>query len=240
MRLDRPRSNLTAGSAALLSAIGGEAPSWRRLLTRLKLHFGLFRRVADLVPSGATVLDVGCGFGVLLGWLAVCGRPIRGLGFDRGASEIREAQRMAARLETLGSQAELRFECRDIGDSWPPGAFDVVTIIDVLHHLPIAQRRRLLEEAAERLRPGGLLVLKDISPRPLWRAYANRLTDLVLHRSWVSYTSPEEIISWGEDSGFQVVTCERTDRLWYGHTLLVFRRLDDAARSREGDGAQIP
>ena len=34
----------------------------------------------------------------------------------------------------------------------------------------------------------------------------------MMHRSWVRYTSPEEIISWGRDAGLDIVTRERIDR----------------------------
>lgn len=207
----------------LLSVIGRKPWSWRRLISRFKLHLGPFDRLVDQVPTGASVLDVGCGFGLFLGLLATSNRKIRGSGFDRNAASIRQARDIASRLEAMGCPADLRFECRDINDSWPEARFDVVTIIDVLHHLPIALRPGLLAEASARLRPGGLVVVKDISPRPLWRAYANRLTDLMMHRSWARYSSSEEIISWGRNSGLEIVTRERIDRACYGHVLLVFR-----------------
>ena len=41
----------------------------------------------------------------------------------------------------------------------------MVAVLDVFHLLPRALRRGLLAQAAERVKPGGMLVLKDISPR---------------------------------------------------------------------------
>ncbi len=165
MKPDRAWSTLPIDPAMLLSVIGREPWSWRRLISRFKLHSGLFDRLVDQVPTGASVLDVGCGFGLFLGLLATSNRKIRGSGFDRNAASICRARDMASRLETMGCPADLRFECRDINDPWPVDRFDVVTIIDVLHHLRTALRPGLLAEASARLRPGGLVVVKDISPR---------------------------------------------------------------------------
>jgi 2-polyprenyl-3-methyl-5-hydroxy-6-metoxy-1,4-benzoquinol methylase len=224
MKLDPTKGNFSAGSALLLSAIDQGSRSPRRFLAWLKLRLGPFDHLIEKVPAEASVLDVGCGFGVFLGSLAVSGKPIRGLGFDRNALGIGQARDMAARLKAMGCQAELQFECRDIVDPWPEGVFDVVTIVDVIHHLPIAMRPSMLSRASTRLRPGGLVLLKDISPRPLWQAYANRLSDLAMYLSWVRYSSPEEMISWGRDSGLELLTREKIDRMCYGHSLMVFRR----------------
>ena len=78
----------------------------------------------------------------------------------------------------------IAFERRDAQQDWPSGPFDIVSVIDVMHHVPTIAQRTVIERAASRLKPGGLLVYKDMVERPRWRAWKNRLHDLVLARQW--------------------------------------------------------
>ncbi|MFO0677987.1 MAG: class I SAM-dependent methyltransferase [Polyangiaceae bacterium] len=73
-------------------------------------------------------------------------------------SDAREAYVRAARIRHPG----LRFEC-DSAESRAAaaGAFDVVMVSAVLHHLDDGEARRLLAMAHESLRPGGRLVTLD-------------------------------------------------------------------------------
>ena len=63
------------------------------------------------------------------------------------------------------------------------GAFDAVTVFDVLCRMPVAAWDGLLAAAFARLRPGGLLLLKEIDPanrwKGLWNRAQERLVDLV-------------------------------------------------------------
>ena len=182
-----------------------------------------FERLIECVPDGAAVLDVGCGAGLFLGLLSATGRHFRGVGFDASGSAIREATAMAAQLKKRGGAGELRFECVDVRAAWPEGPFDVVSIIDVMHHVPLGHRQTLLEQARAAIVPGGLLIFKDIGIRPRWRATANRLHDLVLAREWVQYTPLRDVEAWGCSLGLEPLACETMNRLWYGHELMLFR-----------------
>jgi 2-polyprenyl-3-methyl-5-hydroxy-6-metoxy-1,4-benzoquinol methylase len=167
------------------------------------------------------VLDAGCGSGLLLGLLATTDRLRAGLGFDANASAIALAQDMAKHSP---NGARLSFQHLDATSSWPAGTFDAVCLIDVLHHVPEPDQRQLIITAASRLEPGGVLVYKDIAPRPRWRAAANQLHDLLLSRQWVRLRSAEEICGWAKDASLSLVSRRQLDTLWYRHDLLVFCR----------------
>ena len=137
-------------------------------------------RLIPLVPQGSSVLDIGCGGGLWLGLLAVLGCIDRGFGFDSCRDAIDVARAMTKNLRASGCTREVIFEHRAVSEEWPQDVFDVVSLIDVLHHIPPEQQRRVVDLACERVRPGGLLFSRTCVSRPRWRATANRLHDLLV------------------------------------------------------------
>jgi 2-polyprenyl-3-methyl-5-hydroxy-6-metoxy-1,4-benzoquinol methylase len=200
-----------------------------RLLQRHRLRICPFEPILDAVPRGARVLDVGCGGGLLLGLLAATGRlaPEGSAGFDASARAIRLAKAMAAHLPRVVDRAPapgLAFVHLGVHDPWPAGPFDAVCIVDVLHHVPPSQQEGVIAQAASRLCPGGVLVYKDMADRPRWRAWANRLHDLVLARQWIAYVPVARVERWAAGLGLaQILAGDRTC-LWYAHQWRVFRK----------------
>lgn len=188
-------------------------------MQRYRPYICPFGRLLDETPRNARVLDVGCGGGLFLGLLASEGALRQGVGFDVSGKAIALAQGMAT-----SSGAPISFERIDAGDDWPDGPFDVVSLIDVMHHVPTKARRSVVEQAARRLRPEGLFLYKDMCDTPRWRASANRLHDLVLARQWITYCPVEDVVRWATASGLMLEDAETINMLWYGHELRVFRK----------------
>jgi 2-polyprenyl-3-methyl-5-hydroxy-6-metoxy-1,4-benzoquinol methylase len=184
-----------------------------------------FERLLPFVPDRSRVLDIGCGGGLFLGLLVGSGRDIAsGTGFDVSAPAIDAARRMASRVERSRGRAVLRFERLDVAAPWPEGPFDVVCLIDVMHHVPPSAQRAVLEQAAAQVTPGGTLIYKDMCRRPHWRALMNRLHDLVLARQWIHYLPIDHAERSLVATGLRVTHRESANRLWYGHELRVFRK----------------
>lgn len=196
------------------------------LLRRLQVYRPFicpFEHLLPLVPPGASLLDVGCGGGLWLGLLAKLGLVSSGHGFDTSAPAIRLAQAMAARLGA-GSDGgpKLTFERRSVADGWPAGSYDVVSVIDVMHHVPPTAQESVIREAANHVKPGGLLLYKDMNERPLGSALMNRLHDLILARQWIHYARIEDVQRWAERAGLVKLGHADLPRLWYQHELMVF------------------
>ena len=180
-----------------------------------------FHRLIQLVPPASRVLDVGCGSGLFLGLLAVSDRISHGYGFDANPDAIKLAQKMRSSIEKGGL---LWFEHIEVEQPWPNERFDVVSMIDVMHHIPLRNREDVIRTIASRLAPGGLFLYKDMVRRPLWRAWANRLHDFVITAEWIRYAPLESVVHWVRQAGMELLHYERIDMLWYGHELCVFRR----------------
>lgn len=214
--------------AARLTAIARtlyvEGPIVLRKLQHWRPYICPFERLVRHVQSGARVLDVGCGGGLLLGLIAGLGLEFEGLGVDVSRRAIDIAKRMAGRAAAVTPRARLGFECLEHDAAWPAQQFDVVFLVDVLHHIPPGGQRRFLSRSVSNVKPGGILVYKDMCLRPRWKAFANRLHDLVVAREWIHYAPVETVEEWARSEGMEIIGREEVGRMWYGHELRVMRR----------------
>lgn len=115
----------------------------------LQYHGSLLRRV----PRGcAEALDVGCGAGGFTRQLARrCGHAT---GIDLSPNMVAEARRCSA------GAGNVDYRVADVmTEPLPPGAFDCITAIALLHHLPLEPA---LARFRDLLRPGGVLLVLDV------------------------------------------------------------------------------
>jgi 2-polyprenyl-3-methyl-5-hydroxy-6-metoxy-1,4-benzoquinol methylase len=178
-----------------------------------------FEELLPLVPTGSRVLDIGCGAGLFLVLLGSQGAIERGLGFDVSKPAIELARRIASQLT---GRAELEFLEVDAASAWPDGEFDVVSMIDVLHHVEPSRQMNVLSLAASRTRRGGLLLYKDMALTPRWRAWCNQAHDLVMAREWVHHVPFSRVQQHLSSLGMAQVARGSAARYWYAHEWGVF------------------
>lgn len=116
----------------------------------------LVDEVAALTPGSA--LDLGCGYGGDAIWLARQGWNVTAVDISANALE-----RAVAHAEEAGVAARIDFQRRDLGASFPEGAFDLVTT-SFLHSPAELPRERILRAAAAAVAPGGRLLIVGHAP----------------------------------------------------------------------------
>jgi 2-polyprenyl-3-methyl-5-hydroxy-6-metoxy-1,4-benzoquinol methylase len=124
--------------------------------------------VADLAPLG-DVLDLGCGRGQLVVLLleSRAANTVRGCDWDDEKVAI-------ANTAVEGLRGE--FEMGDVRTAQAEPA-DTVLLIDVLHYFDRDTQQALLTRAAEFVKPGGRLVLRDADTGRGWRSLITRIEE---------------------------------------------------------------
>jgi 2-polyprenyl-3-methyl-5-hydroxy-6-metoxy-1,4-benzoquinol methylase len=173
------------------------------------------------VPAGGTVLDVGCGVGALLISLAIQEKLSSGTGCDVNAAAIAFARKAASHVPG----ADLQFLVTESLEEIPRGPFEVVMLVDVMHHVNPSQQQRFFAVCADRLRAGGRLIYKDMADRPLWKNLFNRLHDAVIAREFIYYVPLQTIKDWGDHHGLCLEQESAYSRFAYEHELLVFQKV---------------
>jgi 2-polyprenyl-3-methyl-5-hydroxy-6-metoxy-1,4-benzoquinol methylase len=199
-------------------------PPFQRLLAHARPLICPVPPLVEAVGQPQSLLDIGCGGGAILGHLLARLSPGRALGCDINAPYVAAAARVAAAAASARPGA--RYEARLLPTPavWPEESFECVILIDVLHHVPLEERRALVAGAAARVRPGGRLVIKEMDRRPWLCAMGNRLHDLVLTAEWVRYVDFPEVAAWVAAAGLRPGAFRRYRRYWYQHLLQVFHR----------------
>lgn len=198
-----------------------KGPMVSRILHQLRPYICPFEVLVNTVPPGSRILDVGCGAGLFLGMLAYTGRISYGRGFDASKRAIELAHQMQSHLP---HNSPLKFEHKDVAEPWPKGVYDVVSIIDVLHHVSSDQQQAVILQAAAHIAPHGMLIYKDMVRRPAWRAWANRLHDLLVARDWIHYAEFSSVAQWALEGGLVLTKHDYISRFYYGHEMAVFVR----------------
>lgn len=116
------------------------------------------------LPTDARCLELGAGAGSVAAWLA----DHRPLGHVTATDTDTRFLRFPSSARIAVAQHDA------VHDGFPPGTFDLVHARALLCHLP--QRQELLARAVSWVRPGGWLVIEDLSvravdasPHPLFR-----------------------------------------------------------------------
>ena len=182
--------------------------------------------IAPLTPlerelaAGGRVLSVGCGYGVVERYLAERNPALRVDGVELDAERVAVAAATGARAPRVSVREE------DVTRLAPGAAYDAALAVDVLHHVPAEQHEEVLAALGRSLRPGGVLVVKDIATTPRWGYEFNRMHDrLVAGPDPIFCRSPEQMAALGESAGLVVESARRIGRLSpYPHYLLRLRR----------------
>jgi SAM-dependent methyltransferase len=125
---------------------GAAARSSREDVSR---YSGWVAELADLLPTGATVLDLGCGAGVPATQELAC-HGLRVAGVDFSAVQLARARRLVPAASLV--QADMTAL-----HLWP-SSLDAVVSFYALIHVPLADQRALFPRIRGWLRPGGYLL----------------------------------------------------------------------------------
>jgi uncharacterized protein len=145
---------------------------YMRVKMRLEDNYTVFH---NLVPLQGKIVDAGCGYGFMAYMLAYLSpaRQIRAFDYDH--------EKIGVADHAYGKPANLSFETARLQDFDYSGA-DCILISDVLHYLKREERNRIFETCAEKLSPGGLLIIRDGDKKPGRQHSSTRFTEFLSTR----------------------------------------------------------
>lgn len=150
----------------LLESAPGRYDAGMSLLTLGQLS-GAQQAVADIVvpAKGASVLEIGCGTGLLTEKLLAAGASVEAI--DQNPQMLDQARR---RLSDCGSRVRLR-ECAAAEiDSLPEATYDGVAASLSLSEMSVDERAYVLTQVARILKPAGCVAIVDeIRPGKAWQ-----------------------------------------------------------------------
>ena len=150
--------------------------------------------------SGKRVVDVGCGGGILTESMAARGATT--LGIDLGDKAL-----AVARLHKLesGTAADYRLIAVEALAAEMPGAFDVVTCMEMLEHVP--DPASIVAACARLTRPGGMVFVSTINRNVKAYALAVVAAEYVLGllpkgtHDYAKFLPPAEVASFARRAG---------------------------------------
>lgn len=154
--------------------------------------------------TGKRALDVGCGGGILTEAMAQRGAQVRGI-------DLAERSLQVAELHAIESGAAVEYEriAAEELAAREPGAWDVVTCMEMLEHVP--EPESTVRACAALARPGGWVFFSTINRNPkafmlaiVGAEYLLRLLPRGTHE-YEKFIRPSELVAAARRSGLEVV-----------------------------------
>jgi 2-polyprenyl-6-hydroxyphenyl methylase/3-demethylubiquinone-9 3-methyltransferase len=160
--------------------------------------------INDIVPlSGKTVLDVGCGGGILSEALADAGATVTGI-------DLADKSLSVAKLHLLesGKQVEYRKVAVEVLAEERPASYDVVTCMEMLEHVP--DPAAVVAACAKLVKPNGHVFFSTLNRNPKSYLFAIIGAEYVLNllprgtHDYAKFIKPSELAQWCRNAGLNV------------------------------------
>ena len=150
-----------------------------------------------------TVVDVGCGGGILSESMAKLGAKVTGI-------DLAQASLAVAKLHQTQSHVEIDYQLIAVEDlaAQQPLSFDVVTCMELLEHVP--DPAAVISACAALAKAGGSLFFSTLNRTPLsylqaiiGAEYLLRLLPIGTH-DYAKFIKPSELTQWARATGLEI------------------------------------
>jgi 2-polyprenyl-6-hydroxyphenyl methylase / 3-demethylubiquinone-9 3-methyltransferase len=149
------------------------------------------------------VLDVGCGGGILSEAMALAGARVLGIDLSQAVLDVAELHALEGKVA-----AEYRLVPVEQLAQERPAAFDLVTCMEMLEHVP--DPAACVRALAALVKPGGDVIVSTLNRNPLAFAvaivgaeYIARVLPRGTHE-YLKFIRPSELARWGREAGLDL------------------------------------
>ena len=154
--------------------------------------------------DGKSVLDVGCGGGIL-------SESMAGLGADVTGIDLAEKSLQVAKLHLLESGKKVEYRniaVEELAES-QPASFDIVTCLEMLEHVP--DSTSIIAACAKLVKPGGWVFFSTLNRNPKSYLFAVIGAEYVLNllpkgtHEYAKFIKPSELAQSSRNAGLNLV-----------------------------------
>ncbi len=204
--MNAPTGNADPAELAKFSAL---AQSWwdpggpsKPLHELNPLRLAYLQRIVAL--DGRSVCDVGCGGGILSESMARAGARVLGIDLAQAVLDVAELHALQA-----GVSLDYRAVAAELLAAEKPGAFDLVTCMEMLEHVP--DPAATLNALAGLVKPGGDIVVSTLNRNPrafavaiIGAEYIARMLPRGTHE-YLKFIRPSELARWSRAAGLELM-----------------------------------
>lgn len=189
-----------------------------RIYTTLRFILSPMIKIEPFIPKSGNILDLGCGSGIFANLLSLGSNERNVLGVDLIQKRIEIAQRIS------GANPHLEFVVGNV-NTVPIDGYDIVTLIDLLHHMVLMDQEELLRNIYNHLCHDGVLIIKDLEKSPYWKYIFHYIQDTISYKGEKLYfRSREEMKTLLRIIGFSVEIISLARGFPHPHILYICRK----------------
>lgn len=160
--------------------------------------------------KSSSLIDVGCGGGILTEALAKAGAATTGIDMSEEALKV-------ARLHAIESELTIDYQHITVEEMAEknPAAFDTVTCLEMLEHVP--DPASVIKSCASLVKPGGDLFFSTLNRNPKSYLFAILGAEYILQllpkgtHDYQKFIKPSELDAWLRECGCEIVSMKGMD-----------------------------
>lgn len=197
------------------------------LINRLKIRYRPFicpfEGIIDEAENANSVFDIGCGNGQLLYIISEFSNSQNKklTGIEISDDLITQAAAILNENRFTNDIKVYKYDGKIIPDEIYN--YDLITMVDVLHHIPKSIQKNILDQIYRKSKPGSRFLLKDIDAgSPL--VYFNKMHDMILSKEIGNEISFVDAKASLESLGFKVLKAYKKRTFWYPHYFILLEK----------------